>query len=505
MMNRIVLGTLAVAAFATSASIYAGKVDNSLNVAFGATVTTLDSYREPGRDGLTLARLVYDSLLYKDQKTGEFKPELAASYKIVNDKTMDFEIRKDVKFHDGSTLTAEDVVYTLNLVSSKDYNARYQVAVDWIEKVEKTGENSVRLYMKRPFAPALEMLAGNLPIYPRAYYSKVGPEGMAVKPIGTGPYRVVEVVPGASMKFERFNDYFGGSPKGKPAIASINVRFIPEANTQYAELASGRVDWIYRVPVDAAEKLKRLPNVTVASNPILRFEYIAMNPSFNEGKSPLADMRVRKAISMALNRDPIRLAFRGPGTQLLKAACAPAQFGCAQDIASYAYDAKAAKELLTQAGHPNGISLPAVSAIQDAAINAAIAASLKESGIDVKITQATYASALSDWRAGKLPMFISTWGSYGIGDVALSTSQFFSGNADDLSKDQKVISLLKSADTATDRTFRQTRYREALQQIGEQAYWVPLWTFAINSAHHKDLQVTVNPDEFVPFYNASWR
>ena len=106
---------------------------------------------------------------------------------------------------------------------------------------------------------------------------------------------------------------------------------------------------------------------------------------------------------------------------------------------------------------------------------------------------------------GKLAMFISTWGSYGIGDVSLSTSQFFSGNADDLFKDQKVIPLLKAADNSTDRAFRKANYREALQRIAEQAYWVPLWTYSINSAHHKDLHVTVDHDEFVRFYSARWK
>lgn len=492
-------------ALAATNQALAGKTDNSINVGLGANVTTLDSYRESDRGGLMLARLVYDSLLSKDQKTNEFKPELATSYKVVDDKTIDIEIRKGVKFHDGSLLTAEDVAYTLNLVSSKEYGARYQVAVDWIEKVEKTGDYSVRLHMKRPFAAALEMLAGNLPIYPKAYYSKVGPEGMAVKPVGTGPYRATEVVPGTRMKFERFADYYDGSPKGKPSIETINVRLLPEANTQYAELASGRLDWIWRMPIDAAEKLKRLPNVAVDNTQILRFEYIAFNPGYNGGKSPLADVRVRKAIAMAINRDPIRQAFHGSNASLLRAACAPQQFGCADDVAAYPYDPKAARELLAQAGYPNGLSIEAVSVIPNPSVNAAIGAAFKASGIDVKISPATYASALGDWRAGKLAMFISTWGSYGIGDVSLSTSQFFSGNADDLFKDQKVIPLLKAADNSTDRAFRKANYREALQRISEQAYWVPLWTYSINSAHHKDLQVTVDPDEFVRFYSARWK
>lgn len=484
---------------------FAGKADNTLNIALGANVSTLDNYRESDRGGLMLARMIYDSLLHKDPQTNQFRPELATAYRIVDDKTIDFEIRKGVRFHNGTLLTADDVAYTLNLVSSREYNARYQVAVDWIEKVEKTGEHSVRLHMKRPFAAALEMLAGNLPIYPKAYYAKVGPEGMAVRPIGTGPYRATEVVPGTSMKFERFADYYDGSPKGRPSIATITVRILPEANTQYAELANGRLDWIWRMPADAAEKLKRLPNVAVESTQILRYEYIGLNPGHDGGRTPLADLRVRKALAMALNREPIRSAFYGPGTQLLAAACAPQQFGCAQDVTTYPYDPGAARSLLNQSGHGKGLSLEAVSIIPNQAINAAIAASFRQSGIEVKITPATYASALSDWRAGKLAMFISTWGSYGIGDVALSTSQFFAGNADDLVRDPKVVPLLKAADVSTDRAFRQQHYRDALRQIADQVYWVPLWTFAIHSARHKDLEVRINPDEFVQFYSARWR
>src|ERR1700741_1948434 len=107
----------------------AGKGDDTLNVAFGLEVTTLDNYHEPSREGLILARLIYDSLLFKDQKTGEFKPELAESFRFGDDKTIEFQLAPGAKCHDGSTMTADDVVYTLNLVTTKEYNARYQIAV----------------------------------------------------------------------------------------------------------------------------------------------------------------------------------------------------------------------------------------------------------------------------------------------------------------------------------------------------------------------------------------
>lgn len=271
---------------AVSLPSFAGKSDDTLNVAFSGEIATLDNYRETGREGLIVARLIYDSLLSRDVASGEFLPELASSYTYVDDKTLDLEIRKNVRFHNGQALTADDVVYTLNLVSSKQYAARYQIAVTWIDKVEKLGDFKVRIRMKAPYPPALEMLAGNLPIYPKSYYEQVGPEGMSTKPVGAGPYRMVEVVPGARYVLERFDGYYKESPKGAPAIKRIVVRTLPEANTQYAELMNGSLDWAWRVPPDEAKNLATRPNIEVKSVPVVRFAYMAFNPSAVPAKTP---------------------------------------------------------------------------------------------------------------------------------------------------------------------------------------------------------------------------
>ncbi|TIT69825.1 MAG: peptide ABC transporter substrate-binding protein, partial [Mesorhizobium sp.] len=113
---------------------------------------------------------MYDGLVSKDFKTGEFVPELAESYKFNSDTQIDFKIRKGVKFHDGSPCTADDVAFTLNLVSRPDFGAKYAIAVNWIDKAEKLDNDTVRLTMKAPYPLALEMLAGNVPIYSKAYY-----------------------------------------------------------------------------------------------------------------------------------------------------------------------------------------------------------------------------------------------------------------------------------------------------------------------------------------------
>lgn len=484
---------------------FAGKADDTLNAAFSLEITTLDNYKESGREGLLLARLIYDSLLFKDMTTGEFKPALAKSFTVVDNKTIDFDLRENVKFHDGTKMTADDVVYTLNLVSSKDYNARYQIAVGWIEKVEKLGDYKVRLRMKNPYPLALEMLAGNLPIYPKAYYEKIGPEGMGVKPVGTGPYKLVELTPGTRFVFERFEEYYNDSPKGPPPIRRVVVRVLPEANTQYAELINGQLDWIWRVPPDDARNLARQKNIEIQSTQIMRYAYIGINPGFGDGKSPFADVRVRRAINHAINRPGIVKALVGGASTVIHSACNPLQFGCTTDVAKYDYSEKTAKALLAEAGYPDGFATELLVASVPRVHAEAIAANLAKVGIRANLNEQQYAAALSAWREGKSPLFLVNWGSYGIGDVGMSTSQFFSGTGDDLIRDPELISLLKEADTSLDRKLRQDNYAKALRKIADQAYMVPLWTYSVNTAQNKDLDFTLDADEFAQFFRAKWK
>ena len=504
-MHRILVAALGLFIAIATTPAMAGKADDTLNVAFSGEITSLDNYKESGREGLLLARLVYDSLLYKDSKTGEFKPELAESYSFADPKTIDFKLRQGVKFHNGQEMTADDVVYTLNLVSSAKYNARYQIAVGWIASAEKTGPYAVRLHMKTAYPLALEMLAGNLPIYPKAYYEQVGSEGMGVKPIGTGPYRLVEMSPGTRYVFERFDDYYADSPKGRAQIKRVIARVLPEANTQYAELLTGQLDWIWRVPPDEARNLARRPNVEIQSAQILRFAYIDINPNAQGGKTPLADVRVRQAMNYAINRPGIVKALVGGASQVIYSACNPIQFGCTTDVTKYEYNPAKAKALLTEAGYADGFKLNLLSSNIPRPQVEVMAADLGKVGIAVTIDDQQYAPAISAWRAGSAPLLLSNWGSYGIGDSGLSVGQFFSGTGDDLVKDPALMALMADADQSVDRAKRQDDFAKALRTIADQAYWVPLWTYSVNCAQNKDLDLTLDPDEFAQFYNARWK
>lgn len=490
------------AALALTQPALADKASNSLNVAFTNEIATLDNYQESGREGLNVARLLYDGLISKNYATDEFEPELAEAFEFVSDTEIEFKIRPGVKFHNGETLTADDVVYTLNLVSSPEYGARYSIAVDWIEEAVKVDDTTVRLRMKTPYPLALEMLAGNLPIYPQAYYEEAGPEGMAVRPVGTGPYRLRDMTQGVHFVLERFEDYYEGGQKSGATIDTIDIRVLPEVNTQYAELMTGALDWIWRVPQDDVARLESLSDIKVEPAPIMRFEYISFNP--NVADSPVSDPLVRKAIYHAINREGIREALVGGGSTLTNAACNPLQFGCEQDVATYEYNPDKARELLSEAGYADGFSIPMVVTSVPTVNAEAIAADLARVGITVNLNVQQYASAVDMWRGNRVAMMHTNWGSYGVGDVGLSVGNFFGGAGDDVIKEPGLVGPLEEANSIVDFERRRELYAEALGTIADEAYWVPLWTYSINTAMNADLDLTMSPDEFVPFYSARW-
>jgi peptide/nickel transport system substrate-binding protein len=494
------LGMLSAAAVLGAASAHAGKADDTLNVAFDAAPATLDLYKESDRPGLAVGRMLFNGLLQKNLKTGAFDPAIASSYRFVDDKTVELTIRNDIKFHDGSQLTIDDVLYTLRLVSSKDYKARFQNQVSWIASVDRAGNDAVRIHMANPYPLALEMLSENLPIYPRAYYEK-DQSAMGAKPIGTGPYRLVESQPGSRYVLERFDGYFGA----KPAIKRLVVRVLPDPNTQYAELLNGGLDWIWRLPPDVATRMEKQPRVDVKSNSIMRISFISINPAFDGGKSPIAKQQVRQAINMGINREAIRRALVGGASVLTDAACNPAQFGCSSEVRRYTYDAAKAKALLAEAGYPSGFALDLVVSSAPRSAMEVVANNLSQIGIKVNLVEQQYGTAMSNWRDGKIALLFANWGSYGIADAALSTSNFFRGGPDDRARDAEVSKFLTLADTTADRERRLRNYAAAQKIIADQAYWVPLWTHSLNAAQSKALDFAVDSDEFPRFYKAVWR
>jgi peptide/nickel transport system substrate-binding protein len=257
MIRRTLLGIimLALSLFCVGQSAQAQKSADTLRIVFRDGVSNVDPYYNNQRTGVILQHQAWDALVYRDPSNFEIKPLLATEWKFVDAVTLDFTLRQGVKFHDGSAFTADDVVYTINLVSSPDGKVSTPSNYNWIDHAEKTGDYSVRVIFKRPTPAALQFFALVVPIYPKAYREKVGADGYAKAPIGAGPYKITKVEAGASVDFERFDDYWAGSPKGKPAIKKLSVRFVPDDATEMTELLAQRADWIWQFSADQFDNL----------------------------------------------------------------------------------------------------------------------------------------------------------------------------------------------------------------------------------------------------------
>jgi peptide/nickel transport system substrate-binding protein len=499
------------AAFSLAAApAAAGKKDDTLVWATDRDNPIADPYYLNTRELLVIGHHVWDTLVIIDPKTAEIRPLLATKWTWVDPTTLEFELRKGVKFHSGKVMDADDVVYTLNHVSNKDNAIANFALLAWIKSAEKIDANRVRVLMRNPFPAALAYLAGIAFIMEKGHYDSapVKPDGKkdfgAVKPNGTGPYRITEVKPGDSISMARNADYFKGGFKGSPAISKIKFRTIKDGNTRVAELMTGAVDWLWDVPKDQAERIKANPAVVVENAKTLRVSYLAFDVNGTSGQKFFTDKRVRQAVAHAIDRESIIKNLVGPASVLAPSPCHPDQFACSSDVPKYAYDPAKAKALLKEAGFPDGFEFD-LFAYREREYTEAIIGDLVKVGLKPKLNYMQYTAFVENVRKGKTPVAHGTWGSNSIPDVSAMTAHFFLHGPDDLTKDAEVKRLIDEADAHTDPAKRKAVWQKALARIAAEAFWVPLFTYAKYYAFSKDLAFTPTSDEVPQFFAAKWK
>ena len=499
---------LAAASLAIAQPAFAQKSADTLRIQFVDAVPNLDMYFNSQRTGLILAHHAWDMLVHRDPATFEIKPALATDWKFAEDNSLDLTIRQGVKFHDGSTLSADDVVYTINMVANPDSKVATPSNYAWIDKAEKTGDYGVRIKMKRPTPAALEYLAMVTPIHPKAYREKVGPEGFAAKPVGAGPYKIVKNEQGKEVVFERFDDYWAGSPKGKPAIKTLHVRFVPDLATEVTELLAQRTDWIWNINPDQIESINKMPHLQAVRQESMRIGYLQIDAAGRTGKdNPLTKLKVRQAIWHAIDRQEMANKLVQGGSRVPQAPCFPSQFGCDADAAvKYAYDPAKAKALLAEAGFANGFDIELVTYVAVTSWTAAIQNYLQAVGIRAKITQMQVAPAIQkSWR-GEAPLYHGSWGSYSINDVSAIFPVMYGKDApDNYSRDPELEKLVADGGNTSDPAARKTAYAAAVKLMTDKAYWLPLFTYVNAYAFSKQLEFKTYPDELPRFYFAKWK
>jgi peptide/nickel transport system substrate-binding protein len=293
--------------------------------------------------------LFHDALL-KPMPGNLFTPSLAESWTVSDDaRTYEFKIRKGVKFHNGDILTAEDVVFSIKRYKGPEANT-IQTRLDAVEAVNP---NLVRIRFKTPFPDFLEYLLPGATtiawIVPKKYVEKVGDQGFKKHPIGCGPYKFVEYVPGVKMVVEAFDDYWRKTPN----IKTLEFYNILEPATRLAMVKRGELDMAQLMQGVFYEDLKKSPNLRMLA-PLSAVNWLVYIGSQWDPKSPWADPRVRKAASLAIDRQTladVHMPGCGPVGTL-----AMGGDPTAINFPADPYDPAAAKKLLAEAGYPNGFN-----------------------------------------------------------------------------------------------------------------------------------------------------
>jgi len=490
---------------ATMSIAQAQQSADTLRITWRDAIPDVDPYYNSLRTGMVVAFEAWDGLVYRDPDTQEIKPALATSWTQVDDTTIDFTLRQGVTFQNGDPFSADDVVYTINdIIQDK------QVAIPsyytFLAGAEKIDADHVRLKLKAVYPAALETLAMVTPIWPKAYREKVGADAYAKAPIGTGPYKITKVDGASEIDLERYDGYYAGSPKGRPAIRQIKIHEVPDATTEMTELLGGRADWIWGYNSDQYANVARMPMLQALRSATMRVYFLTIDAAGRTGAdNPLTKVKVRQAILLAIDRATMAKQLIQGDSRVIDTPCFPTQFGCDTAAAvKYPYDPAKAKQLLAEAGYPDGFDTELISYTAPQ-IGAAIQNYLKAVGINLRIQQLQIGAVVQLAEAGKAPLYAGSWGSNSINDTSAFMPYFLGGGLDDYARDPDVQKLLQQAGSNTDPALRRKAYSEAIKLATERVDFIPLFNDARTIGFSKQLNFQTYADDLPRFYLSTWK
>jgi peptide/nickel transport system substrate-binding protein len=413
--RRALIAGAALAAFAFTSAPAAAQ-DNACRIVFahGAAVTSIDPHFHALTPNGAVAEHIFSKMVLQDENL-RVQPGLAKSWEVSAEdpKVWTFHLRDDVKWHDGTPFTADDIVYTFERVPNVPNSpSNYSLYTQHVAKIDVIDDHTIQFTTKDVF-PLMPQYAALLTII-----SRNASEGRStqdfndgIAAIGTGPYKYKEYVPGEKIVLTRNEDYWGD----KPQVKEVEFRFISNNATRVAALLAGDVDVIDTVPTIDADSLAARDGIRVVSTAGVRNIFISIDQGReaspfvfdNAGKplekNPLLDQKVRQALSMAINRSAIVKAVMNgqaaPSGQLLPKGV----MGHVEELTPLEYDAEGARKLLAEAGYPEGFQItlhgPNDRYINDAEVVQAVAQMWTRIG--VKTTVDTMPSSVYFTRSGK--------------------------------------------------------------------------------------------------------
>lgn len=464
-------------------------------IALSDAPVSLDPADHRSRQSETVLRNMFDALVTRDTRSGVHM-QLAEKLTWTDEKTLEIKLREGVKFHDGSVMTADDVVFTFERIIKPDqidypevHSSPRAGLIAPLESIDKIDDLSVVMHFSTPW-PAAEQMLVHQQIVPKAYILRVGTEGFINHPIGAGPFKFVSFTSGFNeVAMERFDDYYGGSPDMSPVgIACVNkviFRVIPEASTRAAALLAGEVQVIQAVPNDLVNRLETDPTVSVKTAPGTQPKWLELNVN----KEPFDDARVRQALNFAIDKNLLITEIYDGRAIELAGPLSPYNNYADQELKPYPYDLEKAKSLLAEAGwtdtNDDGLvdkDGQALSFVIDTLeehrnLAEAIASLYQQAGIDASVRFWEYSVIKPMLQSGERMAYLDDWGDSAFDPIGHFEAKWHSyvenqpygrGNFSGY-MNERVDELIKTGEETVDEDRRHQIYNEAQAIIYEEA------------------------------------
>jgi glutathione transport system substrate-binding protein len=493
-MTRQRLTRLA-AALALTGAAFAAHAAKDIVVAVQSNLTTTDPFDANDTLSQAVAKSFYQGLFGFD-KDMKMVPVLAEGYTTSKDGLVfTVKLKSGIKFHDGTPFNADAVKVTFERVINPDNKLKRYNLYKNIAKIEALDAATVRFTLKEPFSPFINSLAhpSGVIISPAAL-AQYGSKGIAQHPVGTGPFKFVEWKATDYLKVQKFDGYWR---KGYPKIDSITWRPVVDNNTRAAVMQTNEAHFAFPMPPEAVETLSKKPSLEVTVAPSIIQRYLSMNTL----QKPFDNPKVREAINYAINKDAlVKVAFSGyaiPAEGVL-----PQGVEYAAKLGPWPYNPAKARELLKEAGYPNGFESTLWSAYNYSTAQKVIQfvqQQLAQVGIKVQVLaleagqRVERVESAQDPATAPVRMYYVGWSSStGEADWAmrpLLASESFPPRLFNTAyyKSDVVDSAIAKALVTTDKAEKTRLYADAQKQIWKDAPWAFLVTERLVSVRARNL------------------
>jgi len=502
--HSLVAAAAALLAGTAAVSAHAAK---DVVVAIQYNLTTTDPYDANDTLSQAVAKSFYQGLFDFDKELN-ITPVLAQSYTVSKDGlAYTVKLRSGIKFQDGTDFNAQAVKANFDRVTNPDNRLKRYSLYKNIASTEAVDESTVRFTLKEPFSPFISTLAHpSAVIISPAALAKYGKD-IARNPVGTGPFKLVEWKATDYLKVAKWDGYW---KKGYPKVDSITWRPVVDNNTRAAMMQTNEAHFAYPMPPEAVAALRTKPSLEVTATPSIVLRYMSMNVQHK----PFDNPKVRQAINYAIDRNAlVKVAFNGFAVPADGIVPQGVQYATRQT--PWPYNPGIARELLKQAGYPNGFESTLWSAFNDTTSQKAIQfiqQQLAQVGIKVQVQALESGQRVErvenapDPATAPVRMFYVGWSSStGEADWALRpllASESFPPKQFNTAyyKNAEVDSDIAKALAVTDPAAKARLYADAQQRAWKDAPWAPLVTLKLISVRARNLSgFYVMPDQSFNF------